>query len=229
MSTDQLHWFRKPGANSPKDKGAFNPVFELLDYPIVTGRADEIFFADAEVSLTYEDALDRVAKFAGILRAVHEPAPPFLVIDDGLRPVTLILAMLAALRLGSCVVLGSKGLKPGEKKTAPVLRPADGVDQPDQPAAEDEPSGNGDAAAQTAAKAGMHTGTRKIWSHFEGTELLADGPESKPLDAGALMKESAFKHAAAAEIGPGREVLRLDGVSLSAAESLNAVEMFLSR
>ena len=225
MSTEQLHWFRKPGTNSPNDKGTFNPVFELLDYPIVAGQADEVFFADAEVSLTYEDALDRVAKFAGILRAVHEPAPPFVVIDDGLRPVTLILAMLAALRLGSCVVLGAKGLKPGEKKTAPVLRPIDGA-----PAeAGEHISSNGDAAAQTAAKAGMHTETRKIWSHFEGTELLADGPESKPLDAGALMKESAFKHAAAAEIGPGREVLRLDGVSLSAAESLNAVEMFLSR
>lgn len=225
MSTEQLHWFRKPGTNSPKDRGTFNPVFELLDHPIVAGRADEVFFADAEVSLTYEDALDRVAKFAGILRAIHQPAPPFVVIDDGLRPVTLILAMLAALRLGSCTVLGSTGLKPGEKKTAPVLRSAEDTQQ----ATGEQAGSSGDAAGPTAAKAGMHTETRRIWSLFEGTELLADGPESKPLDAGALMKEAAFKHAAAAEIGPGREVLRLDGVSLSAAESLNAVEAFLSR
>lgn len=210
MSSD-LHWFRRPQTDGPKDKGTFNPVFELLDHPIVMGRGEDVF-ASADVELTYEDALDRAAKFAGVLRAVAEPAPKLLILEDGLRPSTLLLAVLGSMRIGTCAVIGSKGLSPQQKAESPILRPA---------------AEQASAAAASSPRAGMHTSTRAIETHFEGAELLADGPDSTPAAADMLMKQAAFKHAAAAPLGPGRPILRLDGIEITALESLDAVQTLL--
>lgn len=215
VNTD-LHWFRKPETNGPKDKGTFNPVFELLDHPIVMGHgADE--FASGQIELSFEDALDRAAKFAGILRAVAEPAPQMLILEDGLKPATLLLAVLGAMRVGTCAVIGAKGLTPQQKANTPILRPASSGISSDQP----QPVG------ETKARAGMHTSTRTIDTHFEDAELLADGPDSSPKPVDMLMKQAAFKHAAAEPLGPGRTLMRLDGIEVTALESLEAVHTLL--
>lgn len=215
MNAD-LHWFRKPATNGPRDKGTFNPVFELLDHPIALGRGGEAF-ASGECELSYEDALDRAAKFAGILRAVSEPAPQMLIVEDGLKPTALMLAVLGAMRVGTCAVIGSKGLTPRQKAEAPILRSASSAAVQHQ----------AQTAAESQARAGMHTATRSLDTHFEGAELLADGPDSAPSAVDTLMKQAAFKHAAAEPLGPGRTLMRLDGIEVTALESLEAVRTLL--
>ncbi len=85
-----LHWFAKPTDTSP---GTFNPVFELLDHPVATGRSEEVVLTGPApekpvldgrevsdprlvralakpVELSRAEVLDRSAKLGGILRAM---------------------------------------------------------------------------------------------------------------------------------------------------------------
>lgn len=101
----RLTWFSRPDAAGSDDPGTLNPAFEALDRPVIAGRADEIFphaFGAGATGdpLTYADALDRVAKLAGILALLEVgPGVPVRVAAEVPEPAAE-LARLAVWRLG---------------------------------------------------------------------------------------------------------------------------------
>lgn len=118
----EFHYFDAPAEDS---LGTLNPVFELLDYPIVMGGADDIVLTGPTptkplvngrevtdprlvealakpIELAREEVLDRSAKLAGILRAmgIFGQAEERIVIAEDVPPISRALSILGAVRIG---------------------------------------------------------------------------------------------------------------------------------
>lgn len=207
MSTE-IHWFRRPGAIAPDHPGTLNPVFELLDHPIVLGRADDPFLGpehDAEGFFTHEVTLDRVAKLAGVLRLLGVgPDVPVRIAAEVPEPAAS-LARLAVVRVGGRLV---------EDASAPVdveLRAGRDAPVRDVHRAFDKP-------------------VRRLPSGFEGVAVAArgeDGALAAPIDLDPVMRDARIEPAAATELPADLIVLsRADGTQVPAhavAESPAAV------
>ena len=203
MSTE-IHWFRRPGAIAPDHPGTLNPVYELLDHPIVLGRSDDPFLApehDAEGFFTHEVALDRVAKLAGILRLLGVgPDAPVRIAAEVPEPPA-VLARLAVIRVGGRLT---------EDASAPVdveLRAGRSAPVRDVHRAFDKP-------------------VRRLPSGFEGVAVAArgeDGALAAPVDLDPVMRDARIEPAAAAELPADLVVIaRADGAqvpALAVAES----------
>ncbi|MCK1802003.1 hypothetical protein MTQ12_02890 [Brevibacterium sp. R8603A2] len=203
MSTE-IHWFRRPGAIAPDHPGTLNPVYELLDHPIVLGRADEPFLEsehDAEGFFTHEVALDRVAKLAGILRLLGVgPDVPVRIAAEVPEPAA-VLARLAVVRVGGRLV---------EDASAPV----------------DVELVTGRSASVRDVHRAFDKPVRRLLSGFEGVAVAArgeDGVLAAPVDLDPVMRDARIEPAAAAELPADLVVIaREDGAqvpALAVAES----------
>jgi hypothetical protein len=162
--TREPHWFVRPGVLSEDHPGLLNPTFDLLDYPIVMGRADDDFLradnaAGDTVVLSFEQGLDRVAKIAGVLRLLGVGVSADGVQDDTPDARVHITAEVPALarELVRLAVLRLGGLLTADP-AAPIRVEAA------------EPS-------QTATGAGLselqRRSMRKLPSHVEGVRISA--------------------------------------------------------
>ena len=203
MSTE-IHWSRRPGAIAPDHPGTLNPVYELLDHPIVLGRADDPFLApehDAEGFFTHEVALDRVAKLAGILRLLGVgPDVPVRIAAEVPEPAA-VLARLAVVRVGGRLV---------EDASAPV----------------DVELVTGRSASVRDVHRAFDKPVRRLPSGFEGVAVAArgeDGALAAPVDLDPVMRDARIEPAAAAELPADLVVIaREDGAqvpALAVAES----------
>ena len=132
-----FHYFAVPTATDP---GTLNPVYELLDFPIAMGKAEDIVLTgpapekplvdgrevtdprlikalSVPVELDRAEVLDRSSKLAGVLRAmgVVPESGAKLTIAEDVPPLARALGLLAAARVGLVVDLraGSGGATPG--------------------------------------------------------------------------------------------------------------------
>ena len=137
-----------------------NPVYELLDFPVAMGRADDVFVRDRncfgeQVELTFAEVLDRSAKFAGVLRVMEVGEGTCVSVATEVSPLTAHLVKLGAWRVGACVAFADSG--------APVRIVA------------------GETPAQSPSERGAHQAFSKpvkaLPSHFEGAVALFEGNE----------------------------------------------------
>ncbi|MCD1285922.1 hypothetical protein ACH82I_17160 [Brevibacterium sp. GP-SGM9] len=121
----EFHFFSAPTSTSP---GTLNPVYELLDFPIVMGGADDIVLTgpaperplvdgrevsdprlvkalSKPIELDRAEVLDRSAKLAGVLRTMGiDPESGIrLTIAEDVPPTARALSILAAARIGVIV------------------------------------------------------------------------------------------------------------------------------
>lgn len=212
-----FHYFTKPDASSP---GTLNPVFEVLDYPIVMGRADDtvvtgdvpetplvdgrevtdprlIKALSVPVELDRAEALDRSAKLAGILRAMGvDNGSTRLRIAPDVPAVSRALSILAAMRLG-VVVDARTGEVAGTEPAAPVLVDVETIDA--------DPIEPGRASVKV------------VRSRFEGVGVSIAG-QTANLDQ--AMRDSRVEPAEVAALDPNRLLVLTDDGPLTAAESL---------
>lgn len=117
-----FHYFEAPTEDS---SGTLNPVFELLDFPIVMGGADDVILTGPTPDMPLVDGrkvtdprlvralskpdeldraevLDRSAKFAGVLRAMGIVGGDGerIVIAEDVPPISRALSILGAARIG---------------------------------------------------------------------------------------------------------------------------------
>jgi acyl-coenzyme A synthetase/AMP-(fatty) acid ligase len=112
---DAIDWFEKPSDISFKDEnslyrwykgGQLNTSHLALDYHVANGRGDQpaIFYdspvTDTKETITYAQLLDRVARFAGVLKAQGIEKGDTVIIYMPMIPQTVV-AMLACARLGA--------------------------------------------------------------------------------------------------------------------------------
>lgn len=95
-------WFRRPGEGQP---GTLNAAYQLLDLPVVVGRAEQ----EALLGVSHATLLERVGAVAGAFRgfALLPGDRVLLDLPDG---EDLALALLAAVRLGVVAVLVPPGV-----------------------------------------------------------------------------------------------------------------------
>ncbi len=216
-----FHYFTKPDASTP---GTLNPVYEVLDYPIVMGRADDtvvtgdvpetplvdgrevtdprlIKALSVPVELDRAEALDRSAKLAGILRAMGvDNGSTRLRIAPDVPAVSRALSILAAMRLG--VVVDSRsgeadGDGPADDHAAPVLVDVETIDA--------DPIEPGRASVKV------------VRSRFEGVGVSIAG-QTANLDQ--AMRDSRVESAEVVALDPNRLLVLTDDGPLTAAESL---------
>lgn len=196
MSTE-IHWFRRPGAIGPDHPGTLNPVYELLDHPIVLGRADDPVITSADragrpVKLTHEVALDRVAKLAGVLRLLEVGPGVRVRVAAEVPPVGAVLSRLAVLRLGGLLVEDEVGRI--EFVPAVAEAPRDVHQAFDKP-------------------------VRRLPSWFEGVAVVDHDGEDTPVDLDPVMRDARIEPAAAATLPADLVVLRrADGTEATARE-----------
>lgn len=136
----EFHFFSAPTSDS---SGTLNPVFELLDFPIVMGGADDIVLTgpapekplvdgrevsdprlvkalSKPIELDRAEVLDRSAKLAGVLRTmgIDPESGTRLTIAEDVPPVARALSILAAARIG--VIVDVRGV--GSTGDGPVVR-----------------------------------------------------------------------------------------------------------
>ena len=200
----RVHWFTRPGALDAEHPGLLNPVYELLDFPVAMGRAEDIFLTaenargDA-VELTFEDALDRVAKIAGVLKlmGVGDGAQVSIAPEVAALPAELI--RMGAFRLGGQVVPAGSGHAPAVTVTA--------TEVPET------------SAAQRGAHQAFSKPVRALESHFEGTSARVDGQDFT-LDV--VVRDARIEPAAVAEVRADAILhVQADGTRLSALELIN--------
>lgn len=221
-----FHYFTKPDASSP---GTLNPVYEVLDYPIVMGRADDtvvtgdvpetplvdgrevtdprlIKALSVPVELDRAEALDRSAKLAGILRAMGvDNGSTRLRIAPDVPAVSRALSILAAMRLG-VVVDARTGGAAGDS-------------------AGDSAAGDDDAApvlvdVETIDADPIEPGrasVKVVRSRFEGVGVSIAG-QTANLDQ--AMRDSRVESAEVVALDPNRLLVLTDDGPLTAAESL---------
>lgn len=187
-----LRWFDAPTPGQP-DSGTLNPVYELLDRHIITGDADAPALTAADlqgtdVTLSYAESLDRVAKLAGGLRlfAVGPGVP--VRIDSAVAPLASRLAVLAVQRIGGRAVLGDAQ----PELTIPVRIEAL------------EPAGEESAeASNTVGRAEAHFALdhpqRRLLSRFEDTRVCDD---SADIAVDALVRDARIEPAAVEPLSP---------------------------
>ena len=215
-----FHWFTKPGDGTP---GTLNPVFEILDYPIVLGRTDDTVITgdvpDAPlidgrevtdprllkalavpVELDRAEALDRSAKLAGILRTMGVDTGTSRVrVDADVPAVARALSVLAAMRLGVVVDARTDGSETDPAEVRIVAIDADPI----------EPG---------------RASVKVVRSRFEGVGVSIAG-ETANLDQ--AMRDSRVESAEVAPLDPSQTLVLTDDGPLSAAESLPWLEEFL--
>ncbi|WP_152348228.1 hypothetical protein [Brevibacterium sp. CFH 10365] len=224
-----FHFFAVPTATDP---GTLNPVYELLDFPIAMGRADDVVLTgpapekplvdgrevtdprlikalSVPVELDRAEVLDRSSKLAGVLRAmgVVPESGASLTLAEDVPPLTRALGLLAAARIGLVVDLraGSGGATPGVGEVA----------------------GAGAVSAQDAVV--LHTieaeplepgraSVRVTRSRFEGVGVTI-GSETANLDQ--AMRDSRVEFAAVVPLQPQHTMLLTDDGEVDAQSSLD--------
>ncbi|WP_169252670.1 hypothetical protein [Brevibacterium sp. 'Marine'] len=211
-----FHYFAVPTATDP---GTLNPVYELLDFPIAMGRAEDIVLTgpapekplvdgrevtdprlvkalSVPVELDRAEVLDRSSKLAGVLRAmgVVPESGARLTFAEDVPPLARALGVLAAARIGLVVDLRA-GAASDSASDLVVLH-----------AIEDAPNEPGRASVRV---------TR---SRFEGVGVTI-GSETANLDQ--AMRDSRVEFAAVVPLDPQRTLLLTDDGDLEAASSLD--------
>ncbi|GGC45494.1 hypothetical protein GCM10010974_29710 [Brevibacterium sediminis] len=210
-----FHYFAVPTAADP---GTLNPVYELLDFPIAMGKAEDIVLTgpapekplvdgrevtdprlvkalSVPVELDRAEVLDRSSKLAGVLRAmgVVPESGARLTFAEDVPPLARALGVLAAARIGLVVDLRA-GAPSDSASDLVVLH-----------AIEDEPVEPGRASVRV---------TR---SRFEGVGVTI-GSETANLDQ--AMRDSRVEFAAVVPLDPQRTLLLTDDGDLEAGTSL---------
>ncbi|MGO3179822.1 MAG: hypothetical protein ACTIJR_09710 [Brevibacterium linens] len=211
-----FHYFAVPTATDP---GTLNPVYELLDFPIAMGRAEDIVLTgpapekplvdgrevtdprlikalSVPVELDRAEVLDRSSKLAGVLRAmgvVPESGARLTFAEDA-PPLVRALGALAAARIGLVVDLRA-GAASDSASDLVVLH-----------AIEDTPIEPGRASVRV---------TR---SRFEGVGVTI-GSETANLDQ--AMRDSRVEFAAVVPLDPQRTLVLTDDGDIEAASSLD--------
>ncbi|WP_420095342.1 hypothetical protein [Brevibacterium sediminis] len=211
-----FHYFAVPTAADP---GTLNPVYELLDFPIAMGKAEDIVLTgpapekplvdgrevtdprlvkalSVPVELDRAEVLDRSSKLAGVLRAmgVVPESGARLTFAEDVPPLARALGVLAAARIGLVVDLRA-GAPSDSASDLVVLH-----------AIEDEPVEPGRASVRV---------TR---SRFEGVGVTI-GSETANLDQ--AMRDSRVEFAAVVPLDPQRTLLLTDDGDLEAGTSLD--------
>ncbi|TGD11313.1 hypothetical protein [Brevibacterium sp. S111] len=214
-----FHFFSVPTKSHP---GTLNPVYEILDFPIAMGQADDVVLTgpapekplvdgrevtdprlikalSVPVELDRAEVLDRSSKLAGVLRAmgvVPESGATLTVAED-VPPVARALSLLAAARIGLTVDLRG----PGDS--------SDGV------------AGAGDAIVLHAIEAEPvepgRASVRVTRSRFEGVGVTI-GAETANLDQ--AMRDSRVEFAALVPLAPDHTLLLTDSGEIDAESSL---------
>lgn len=227
-----FHYFAVPTATDP---GTLNPVYELLDFPIAMGKAEDIVLTgpapeqplvdgrevtdprlikalSVPVELDRAEVLDRSSKLAGVLRAmgVVPESGATLTLAEDVPPLARALGLLAAARIGLAVDLraGPDGATPGG-----------GVDG----------GGAGveaDSARNTVVLHGIEAepiepgraSVRVTRSRFEGVGVTI-GSETANLDQ--AMRDSRVEFAAVVPLAPDHTLLLTDDGEIAAGSSLD--------
>lgn len=210
-----FHYFEQP---SDASSGTLNPVFELLDFPIVMGGADEIVLTGPtpdkpmvegrEVSdprllkalskpeeLDRAEVLDRSAKFAGVLRAMGIVGRDGerIVIAEDVPPISRALSILGAVRIGLNIDVRSETVA-ADDDTVVFVHP---IDAP--------PVESGRASVKA------------IRSRFEGVGIAIAG-ETANLDQ--AMRDSRVEPTEAVALAPDQTLILTDEKSLDAQSCL---------
>lgn len=211
-----FHYFAVPTATDP---GTLNPVYELLDFPIAMGSAEDIVLTgpapekplvdgrevtdprlikalSVPVELDRAEVLDRSSKLAGVLRAmgVVPESGARLTFAEDVPPLARALGVLAAARIGLVVDLRT-GASSDSASDLVVLH-----------AIEDAPIEPGRASVRV---------TR---SRFEGVGVTI-GSETANLDQ--AMRDSRVEFAAVVPLDPQRTLVLTDDGDLEAGTSLD--------
>ena len=209
-----FHYFEQPSDTS---SGTLNPVFELLDYPIVMGGADEIVLTGPtpdkpmvdgrEVTdprlikalskpdeLDRAEVLDRSAKFAGVLRAmgITGGEGERILIAEDVPPISRALSILGAVRIGLSVDVRS------------------------EPAADESTSVFVHAIEAPPVESGRAS-VKAIRSRFEGVGIAIAG-ETANLDQ--AMRDSRVEPTEVVALTPDQALIHTDETSLDARSSL---------
>lgn len=222
-----FHYFAVPTATDP---GTLNPVYELLDFPIAMGKAEDVVLTgpapekplvdgrevtdprlikalSVPVELDRAEVLDRSSKLAGVLRAmgVVPESGAKLTIAEDVPPLARALGLLAAARVGLVVDLraGSGGATSGAGAGV-------GADSDQNTVVlhsiEAEPIEPGRASVRV---------TR---SRFEGVGVTI-GSETANLDQ--AMRDSRVEFAAVVPLAPDHTLLLTDDGEITAGSSLD--------
>ena len=222
-----FHYFAVQTATDP---GTLNPVYELLDFPIAMGKAEDIVLTgpapekplvdgrevtdprlikalSVPVELDRAEVLDRSSKLAGVLRAmgVVPESGAKLTIAEDVPPLARALGLLAAARVGLVVDLraGSGGATSGAGAGV-------GADSDQNTVVlhsiEAEPIEPGRASVRV---------TR---SRFEGVGVTI-GSETANLDQ--AMRDSRVEFAAVVPLAPDHTLLLTDDGEITAGSSLD--------
>ncbi|MCF2572989.1 hypothetical protein [Brevibacterium sp. UCMA 11754] len=208
-----FHYFEQPSDTS---SGTLNPVFELLDYPIVMGGADDIVLTGPtpdrpmvdgrEVTdprlikalakpdeLDRAEVLDRSAKFAGVLRAMGITGGDGerILIAEDVPPISRALSILGAVRIGLSIDVRSE---PAGDSTSVFVHP---IEAP--------PVESGRASVKA------------IRSRFEGVGIAIAG-ETANLDQ--AMRDSRVEPTEVVALTPDQTLIHTDEKSLDARSSL---------
>lgn len=209
-----FHYFEQPSDTS---SGTLNPVFELLDYPIVMGGADDIVLTGPtpdrpmvdgrEVTdprlikalskpdeLDRAEVLDRSAKFAGVLRAmgITGGEGERILIAEDVPPISRALSILGAVRIGLRIDTRSE---PADGNSTSVF-----VHPIEAPPVE---------SGRASVKA--------IRSRFEGVGIAIAG-ETANLDQ--AMRDSRVEPTEVVALNPDQTLIHTDEKSLDARSSL---------
>ena len=233
-----FHYFAVPTATDP---GTLNPVYELLDFPIAMGKAEDIVLIgpapekplvdgrevtdprlikalSVPVELDRAEVLYRSSKLAGVLRAmgVVPESGATLTLAEDVPPLARALGLLAAARIGLPVDLragtGGATLGVGTDGGGAGVGAGEGV--------------GADSAQNTIVLHGIvaepiepgRASVRVTRSRFEGVGLTI-GSETANLDQ--AMRDSRVEFAAVVPLAPDHTLLLTDDGEIAAGSSLN--------
>lgn len=227
-----FHYFAVPTATDP---GTLNPVYELLDFPIAMGRAEDIVLTgpapekplvdgrevtdprlikalSVPVELDRAEVLDRSSKLAGVLRAmgVVPESGARLTLAEDVPPLARALGLIAAARIGLTVDLRA------ETDGATSGVGTDGVGA----------GVEADSARNTVVLHGIEAepiepgraSVRVTRSRFEGVGVTI-GSETANLDQ--AMRDSRVEFAAVVPLAPDHTLLLTDDGEIAAGSSLD--------
>lgn len=219
-----FHYFESPTDTS---SGTLNPVFELLDFPIVMGGADDIVLTgptpdkpmvdgrevtdprlvkalSKPIEVDRAEVLDRSAKLGGILHAmgIVGTENERIVIAEDVPPIARTLSILGAVRIGASVDVRAGAASANSFSAA-------GRD-------EDITT----VLVHTIDAAPIESGrasVKVIRSQFEGVGLTVAG-ETANVDQ--AMRDSRVEPAAVLALAPNRPLIVTDEKLLDAQSSL---------
>ncbi|GAA1561964.1 hypothetical protein [Brevibacterium picturae] len=227
-----FHYFEAPTDTAA---GTLNPVFELLDFPIVMGGADDIVLTGPSpdkpmvdgrevtdprlvkalskpVEVDRAEVLDRSAKLGGILRAmgIIGTENERIVIAEDVPLITRALSILGAARIGASVdVRSGAASSASSADTASAQLSAHGSD-------DDITS----VLVHTIDAPPINSGrasVKVIRSRFEGVGITVAG-ETANIDQ--AMRDSRVESAAVVPLAPDRALIVTDFGALDAESSL---------